>query len=501
MSAADPDRALLLSAATLAHHGTRIDVPRYDRDALRPGVVHISVGSFHRAHQAVYFDDLAATGEVGWGLTGVSLRRPVIAEALTAQDGLYTVLNRGGDGDRVRVVGALRSCLHAPRQHEAVLRTLAHPSTRLVTLTITADGYKLDPDGGGLRVDDPELVADRAHPGRPVSALGHLVEALARRRRAGLPPFTILSCDNLPRNGELTRTALVAAARLRDPALANWIDATGAFPSSMVDRITPQSSVADRRLLQQAFGVLDRCPVVTEPFSQWVVEDVFSCGRPPLEDVGVQFVSDVAPYALWKTRLLNAAHCALGHLGGLAGHATTAEAMADPALRGHVEELFDEVAPLLPPLPDASVDCYARAVLDRLRNPSIGDRLARLRRNGSDKIPAHVLSSLHAARSAGRPHRALLLTTAAWLLSLQGKDERGEPFGLDDPRADELRTRAWRAGGDVRPFTGDRTLFGALADDSPLAEDLAAVVASLRRRGARAVAAELRAGSARSAVA
>jgi fructuronate reductase/mannitol 2-dehydrogenase len=480
-----------LSAATLWHHAARVDVPRYDRDALRPGVVHISVGSFHRAHQAVYFDDLARAGDRDWGLTGVSVRRPVVQEALAAQDGLYTVLTRGTDGATARVVGALRRCLHSPRDGDAVMRALTHPRTRLVTLTITADGYKLAAGGDGLRTGDPELQADRADPRRPTSALGHLVEALARRRRAGLAPFTVLSCDNIPRNGALTRTAVVAAARLRDPDLAAWIEATGAFPSSMVDRITPRASVADHRVLQRDFGVADRCPVVTEPFCQWVVEDAFSCGRPPLDAVGVQFVGDVAPYALWKTRLLNAAHCAIGHLGGLAGHTTTAGAMADPVLRSHVEALFDEVTPLLPPLPGAAAGTYARAVIDRLRNPAIGDRLSRLRRNGSDKVPAHVLSSLHEARAAGRPHDALLLAAAAWLATLQGEDDRGEPLGLDDPRGDELRMRAWRAGADPRPFTTDRTLFGPLAGDPHLADDLAATMAALRRHGARAVAAGL----------
>ncbi len=486
-SASIPARPL--SAASLWHHAARVDVPRYDRDALAPGVVHISVGSFHRAHQAVYFDDLARAGARDWGLTGVSLHRPAVQEALSAQDGLYTVLTRGKDGATARVVGALRRCLHAPRDHHAVMRTLTDPRTRLVTLTITADGYKLAADGAGLRTDDPELRADLADPRRPTSALGHLVEALDRRRRAGVAPFTVLSCDNLPRNGTLTRTAVVAAARLRDPDLAAWLDATGAFPNSMVDRITPQTSVAAHRLLQRDFGVADRCPVVTEPFSQWVVEDAFSCGRPPLDAVGVQFVGDVAPYALWKTRLLNAAHCAIGHLGGLVGHATTADAMADPALRGHVEALFDEVAPLLPPLPGAAVDAYARSVIDRLGNPAIGDRLSRLRRNGSDKVPTHVLSSLHEARAAGRPHDALLLATAAWLTTLHGQDDRGEPLGLQDPRADELRTRAWRAGADPRPFTTDRSLFGPLTDDPRLADDLAAAMAALRRHGARTVAA------------
>jgi fructuronate reductase/mannitol 2-dehydrogenase len=501
VSISNPIRARPLCAASLAHHSERVGVPRYDRSALRHGVVHISVGSFHRAHQAVYFDDLARCGERDWGVTGVSLHRPEIQEALAAQDGLYTVLTRGADGERARVVGALRQCLYAPRDREAVMRTLAHQRTRLVTLTITADGYKLDPDGRGLRSDDPELIADRAHPDHPVSALGHLVEALSRRRRAGLRPFTVLSCDNLPRNGALTRAALVAAARLRDPGLAAWIDATGAFPSSMVDRITPQASLADRRLLQRQFGVLDRCPVVTEPFSQWVVEDEFSCGRPPLEAVGVRFVGDVAPYALWKTRLLNAAHCALGHLGGLAGYPTTADAMADPALSGLVEALFDEVAPLLPELPGAELTSYTREIVRRLRNPAIADRLSRLRRNGSDKMPAHVLSSLREARSGGRPHPALLLATAAWLRTLHGEDDRGEPFALDDPRADELRTRARRAGDDPRPFVGDRSLFGPVTGDPGLADDLAAMVASLRRHGARAVAARVASAPVPSAVA
>jgi mannitol 2-dehydrogenase len=480
-----------LNAATLAHHGARIDVPRYDRGALATGVVHISVGSFHRAHQAVYFDDLARAGERDWGLTGVSLYRAGIQEALTAQDGLYTVLSRGAGGQSARVVGALRRCLYAPRDREAVLRTLAHPRTRLVTLTITADGYKLDATGEALRSGDAELLADLANPRRPASALGHLVEGLDRRRRAGLAPFTVLSCDNLPDNGKLTRTAVVAAAQLRDPELAAWIAATGAFPSSMVDRITPQASVADHRVLQQAFGIADRCPVVTEPFSQWVVEDDFSCGRPPLEAVGVQLVGDVRPHALWKTRLLNAAHCALGHIGGLAGLATTADAMADPALRGYLEVLFAEVAPLLPRLPGAHVGAYTETVMERLCNPAIGDRLSRLRRNGSAKMPTHVLSSLREARAAGQPHPALTLATAAWLRSLQGHDDHGDPLGLDDPRADELRARATGAGADPRRFTADRALFGSLAEDPALAEEIATAVSSLRRHGARAAAAAL----------
>jgi mannitol-1-phosphate/altronate dehydrogenase len=317
-----PRFARPLRAATLAAHARRLDVPGYDRAALVPGVVHISVGSFHRAHQAVYLDDLARLGHRGWGVLGVSLHRPHVQRSLAAQDGLYTVVARGADGDRARVVGAIRGCLFAPGDREAVLRALADPRTRMVTLTITADGYA---DAG------------------PTSATALLVAGLARRRRRGVAPFTVLSCDNVPDNGALTRGAVLAAAEPRDPSLAAWIEAEAAFPSSMVDRITPRATDATRALVADRYGVVDACPVVTEPFRQWVIEDRFSAGRPPLEEVGAQLVDDVRPHALIKTRMLNAAHCAIGHLGGLAGHATTAEAMDDPALGAYVRALLAEV--------------------------------------------------------------------------------------------------------------------------------------------------------------
>jgi fructuronate reductase/mannitol 2-dehydrogenase len=471
-----------LSNATLARHAARLSVPAYDRSALAPGVLHLSVGSFHRAHQAVFFDDLARAGHTDWGVVGVGLRRAHMREALEPQDGLYTVVERGAGADRARIVGVMTSYLLAPEDSAAVLDALADPRLRLVTLTVTGGGYKLGP--GGLDTSDPEVRADLATPGDPASAIGYLVEGLARRRGAGLAPFTVLSCDNLPRNGELARAAVVGLAALRDPELAAWIEQHGAFPSSMVDRITPRTSPEDRAWVAREFGVADRWPVLTEPFSQWIVEDAFSAGRPPLEEVGVQFVDDVAPFALMKTRLLNASHCVLGHLGALAGHEHAHEAVADPVLKTAIERLMaEEVSPLLPPVRGVDLEEYRASVVERLANPVLADRLARLCRNGSDKVPAHVLSSLAAARAEGGPHALLTLAVAGWCRYLRGVDEAGRALELDDPRAAVLQRLARAGGSDPTPLLRRSGLFGALAQDREWAGELAAALAQLERHG------------------
>lgn len=462
-----------LCQATLRHHAARVAVPAYDRAALTPAVVHMSVGSFHRAHQAIYFDDLAQRGiSRGWGLVGVGLHRRELRDALAAQDGLYTVVARGADGDVARVVGAIGRYLYAPEDGERVLAALADARTRLVTLTITGEGYRVD--------------GSTEHARGPRSALGFLVAALDRRRRGGLPPFTVLSCDNLPANGELARSAVVSCARLHDERLADWIDEHGAFPSSMVDRITPRTTPADREMVARRFGVLDRAPVITEPFSQWVIEDDFCAGRPPLDRVGARFVGDVRPHALVKTRLLNGSHCALGPLGYLAGHRTSSEALADPVLGAFVERLMgDEIAPLLPPVAGLDLDAYRAGLLTRLGNPAIGDRLARLCRNGSAKVPVHLLSSIAEARALGRPHRLLTLAVAGWLRYLRGADEHGAPIVLDDPLGGDLRALAVAGGTDPRPLLGARAVFGRLGDDAGFAAELGAALQDLERRGAR----------------
>jgi mannitol-1-phosphate/altronate dehydrogenase len=480
-----------LTARTLAHHARNVRVPTYDRAALTPSVVHISVGSFHRSHQALYFDELAQRGSRDWGLVGVGLHRRKMREVLDAQDGLYTVVSRGAGGDTARIVGVITDYLFAPEQADAVLAALCDERTRLVTLTITAGGYKLQPATGVLAADDPEVVADLARPQRPSSALGYLVEALARRRTAGLPGFTVLSCDNMPANGTIARTAVVALAGLRDERLADWIAGRVAFPSSMVDRITPKTRPCDQAMVARRFGIEDRWPVMTEEFSQWIVEDAFCHGRPPLEDVGVQFVDDVRPYALMKTRLLNASHSAMGYLGSLAGHEHTNDAMADPIFARYVEQLMgQEIAPLLPPVPGIDLSDYQATLLERFANPAIGDRLSRLCRNGSAKVPGHVLSSIREARLTGRPHALLTLAVAGWVRYLRGVDEQGRSLAIDDPAAERLQALAPGPGGDPRPLLADEPTFGSLGADPGFAAAVERDLRRLDRLGAGAVVAE-----------
>jgi mannitol-1-phosphate/altronate dehydrogenase len=320
-----------LEDATLLTLNGRVQTPTYDRKRLLPSIVHLGVGGFHRAHQAVYLDDLAAMGGE-WGEHGVGLlpqdRR--MAEALVPQQGLYTVLIRSADGDRARVIGSMIDYLFAPEQPEAVLGALAAASTHVVTMTITEGGYNVNETTGRFDAATEAVQADLAHPDSPATAFGYLAEALDRRRQAGIPAFTLLSCDNVQGNGHITQTALVSFARLRDDALANWIEQHVAFPNSMVDRITPQTTDVERELVAREFGIADRWPVVTEPFRQWIVEDVFSDGRPALEEVGVQMVGEVHPYETMKLRLLNASHSAMGYLGYVAGYRTADAVMADP---------------------------------------------------------------------------------------------------------------------------------------------------------------------------
>jgi fructuronate reductase/mannitol 2-dehydrogenase len=470
--------ALALSVHHLHDLPESVEPPGYDRSTLSPAVVHIGVGGFHRAHQAVYLDDLARQGVTDWGLTGVGLHRPEMGEVLADQDGLYLAIERDAHEDRARVIGVLTRYLFAPEDPEAVLSALTDDRTRLVTLTITGTGYLIDPHSGEFLADDEAVVADLAHPAEPSTVFGYLVEALDRRRRDGKPPFTILSCDNMPDNGAAARTAVVSFARLRDLGLGDWIDAHVTFPSSMVDRITPNTTPEQRDAIVAELGVDDRWPVITEPFRQWVVEDAFCNGRPPLERVGVQLVEDVAPYELMKTRLLNAGHTALGYLGYLAGYRTTDELMADPVFRDYLCAMMaDEIVPLLPPVPGIDLADYQRRLVERLANPRMGDQLARLSRRGSTKIPNYVLPSIRDALAQGRRFDLLALAVAGWVRFLRGYDYAGEEVPVEGPRP-HLVDLAREGGSDPGPVLAEREVFGDLGDHPGF---VAAVTAHLRR--------------------
>ncbi|PWW20890.1 fructuronate reductase/mannitol 2-dehydrogenase [Geodermatophilus normandii] len=479
--------AVPLSDRTLRDLPPEVSVPTYDRSALRPGIVHIGVGGFHRAHQAVYLDELARRGSTEWGVVGVGLHSREIGEVLAGQDRLWTVVERAADGDRATVVGAMTRYLYGPDDPEAVLTALTDERTRVVTLTITSTGYRVDAHSGEFDAEDPHVASDLEDPGHPETVFGYLVEALHRRRQAGTAPFTVLSCDNMQSNGAAARTAVVSFARLRDEDLAGWIEEHVTFPSSMVDRITPTTTPEDRDAVVAQTGVDDRWPVVTEPFRQWVVEDSFCNGRPPLEEVGVRFVDDVSPYETVKTRLLNAGHSAIAYLGYLAGLRTTADVMTDPVFRTFLTRLMaEEIAPSLPEVPGVDLADYQATLLDRLANPRMADQLSRLSRRGSSKIPSYLLPSVRAAVEAGRPHRLLCLAVAGWLRFLRGHDYAGEEVPIQGPRPD-LVPLAQEAGGDAGPLLSERSVFDHIGRDPRFADCVQGALSALDRQGPREV--------------
>jgi mannitol 2-dehydrogenase len=449
-----PKSGVPLCNATLKLHSKRIDVPTYDRSSLQRGVVHIGAGNFHRAHQAVYFDDLACSGISNqWGVTGVSLHSRDVKDVLSAQDGLYTVVQRGHDGQIARVVGSIGSVHYAPNDGAAVRAALADPRTRIVSLTITGNGYFLDPVTREFDASHPDVRADLVESNSFVTAWAYLAEALDRRRRAGTAPFTVLCCDNIPDNTQAARTALVSFAALKDPGLARWIDANVAFPSSMVDRITPSTSKSERQFVEETFGIADKWPVMTEPYCQWVIEDNFSNGRPPLDEVGAQFVSDVSDHKQVKTRMLNGTHIAMACLGTLAGYQRTDEAMSDDVFFDYVEQLMrDEIQPLLPAVPGMNTPDYRDTLLSRLSNPRMSDQLSRLARRGSTKISSFLLPSLHEAIAQDRPHTLLMLALAGWARYVRGYDLKGSKIRLDDPQSTLLTRLATMEGNNPYPL-------------------------------------------------
>ena len=420
--------------------------PAYTRADVSTGIVHLGIGAFHRAHQAVYVDDILARGDTRWGILGASLRSPAVQEQLSPQDGLFTVQVRDGTQQSARLIGSVKSVLVAPDSPAALIRALAHADVRLVTLTITEKGYKLDPGTGNLLEDDADLAHDYQYPDEPVTALGFLYAALAERHRRGLKPFTILSCDNLPENGARTRNALLSFADRVDPLIADWIAGDGAFPSSMVDRIVPATLPEDIDALAALTGVTDLAMVKTEPFSQWVIEDDFSFGRPEFETVGVQMTTDVRGWEEAKLRLLNGAHSSLAYLGGLIGLDFMHQCIADPDLSAFLDCLWDEAAPTLRPVPGLDIPAYRRDLRQRFGNAALGHRTRQIAMDGSQKLPQRLLPSIRARLGEGLPFPALSLGVAAWMRWQLGIDEAGKSYRIDDPLASQLKTLVRDAG-------------------------------------------------------
>jgi mannitol 2-dehydrogenase len=481
----------ILNEQTLAQLNPRVSVPGYDRRRVTTGIVHLGVGNFHRSHQARYLDTLMNRGlAMDWGICGVGVQPADarMAAVMAAQDGLYTLVLRHGDGTwDARVIGSIVEFLFAADAPEAAIEKMAGPATRIVSLTITEGGYNLDAVTGAFNSSDPAVVADLRPGAVPRTVFGMVTEALARRRARNIPAFTILSCDNIQGNGDVSRRTFTAFARLRDPALADWIAGHVRFPNCMVDRITPRTTDDDRAELSRRFGVEDQWPVLCEPFTQWVLEDSFSLGRPPLQDAGAQFAADVEPYELMKLRLLNASHQALCYPGYLAGYRLVHEVAADPLFaRFLLDYMTQEAIPTLQPVPGIDFQEYARQLIDRFSNPEVGDTLARLASGASDLIPKFLLPVVRHQLAAGGPVTRCAAVVASWARYAEGTDENGEPHELIDALAPQLRAAARRQRRHPAAFLEDnRAVFGELAGDARFMSAYTSALTSLFGRGVR----------------
>ncbi|SDP03968.1 mannitol dehydrogenase family protein [Afipia sp. GAS231] len=437
---------LRLSNASLARLPGQIRRPSYDRSTIRPGIVHLGIGAFHRAHQAVVIDDLLGRGASEWGIVGASLRSPDTRDALVPQDCLYTLAVRSGAGTEHRVIGSVLETLVAPANPERLLARMADPATRIVSLTVTEKGYCHTPQTGELDAQHPDIVHDLRHPDAPRSAPGFIVAALARRQTAGTTPFTVLSCDNLSANGHTAKRIVTQFAALRSRELAQWIEDEVAFPSTMVDRIVPETTEADRTSVASALGMTDAWPVVTEPFTQWIVEDCFPAGRPDFAAAGVQLVSDVTPFEHMKLRLLNAGHSALAYLGYLAGYETIAATMTDAHFVVFARQIMEDAAPTLAMPAGTDLAAYSASLLHRFSNPALHHRTWQIAMDGSQKLPQRLLAAMQDRLRLDLPIDTHALAVAGWMRYATAKDEAGRAIDVRDPIAAKLKAIADSAG-------------------------------------------------------
>lgn len=458
-----------------------VSKPTYLREDISVGIAHIGVGNFHRSHQAVYLDQLMNSGlDRDWGICGIGLLPgdARMRDTLKAQDYSYTVIEKHGDGAiTARVIGSIVDYLYAPDEPEAVIELLSSPAIKIVSLTITEGGYNIDRTTGAFLVTSQAIQEDIAKPVAPTTVFGYLTQALARRRQNGIAPFTVMSCDNVPENGNVAKLAVTSFAREIDPDLATWIAGHVSFPNSMVDRITPVTADADRHLLQDFFGIEDAWPVPTEPFTQWVLEDTFSCGRPAFENVGVQMVNDVAAYELMKLRLLNASHQGLAYFGTLLGYTYVHEAVADPGIANFLRGYLAEARQTLLPVPGIDLDTYVDQIFVRFLNPHIADTLARLAVDASDRIPKFVLPTIRDNLSAGRSMSfgaALIASWREWL-------ESTSPVAIVDALTPELLDYVDRSRQDPSHFISCTSVFGDLAWDEAFTNEVRNVGGTLRR--------------------
>jgi fructuronate reductase len=424
-----------LSAAVLNRLPSGVTRPAYEPDKVGAAIVHLGIGAFHRAHQAVYVDDLIGQGAGDWRIIGVSLRSPTVRDQLLAQDGLYTLVERDGSEERLRIIGSVSTVLVANEQPKAVIDAIAAAATHIVSLTITEKGYCHDPATGQINWDHPDIQHDLENFAAPKSAIGYLCAGLQQRAQSDNGAISIMSCDNLPHNGAVLRNVLTAFASRAAPELSGWIDANVAFPSTMVDRIVPATTDSDLDRLEEHLGFRDEGMVKAEPFSQWVIEDNFVGARPPFENVGAQLVDDVRPFELAKLRMLNGCHSTIAYLGLHFGYETVDQAIADPRIAAVVDALMVEAAATLPDVPGLNTTSYAAALKTRFANAALQHRLAQIAMDGSQKLPQRLLGAIADLHAKGIEPRAAATGVAAWLRHFDGPH-------VNDPLAAELKAAA-----------------------------------------------------------
>lgn len=458
--------AVALSLQTLASLPSAVGRPAYERSALTPGIVHFGVGNFHRAHLAVYLDDLFNKGlNQDWAIIGAGIMPTdtTMRARLKAQDYLTTVVEQDAGISTARVTGAMIDFV-APDDRIGLMVWLTDPRIRIVSLTITEGGYFIDPATGVFDSTHPDIQHDGHHPDAAKTVFGILVAGLKARKAIGLTPFTIMSCDNVPHNGVVTRNAVAGVAQLSDPALADWIVAEVAFPNAMVDRITPATTDREREIAKTQFGVMDSSPVFCEEFKQWVLEDHFPLGRPDFDRVGATFVADVSPFETMKIRILNGGHAIIAYPAGLLDVHFVHEAMEHELVRNFLVKVEqEEIIPIVPPVPDTNLQAYFKLIDRRFSNPAIGDTVRRLCLDGSNRQPKFIVPSIADAIKAGRSFKGLTLLSALWCRYCYGTTESGTVIEPNDPNWDRLQEKARAAKVDPMAWLTMADVYGSIA--------------------------------------
>jgi mannitol 2-dehydrogenase len=476
-----------LSLATLSDVARTAAIPGYDRASLKAGIVHFGVGNFHRAHQAIYLDDLFNAGtDHDWAIVGAGVlpSDAAMREKLAAQDFLTTVVEQDNNKTAARVTAPMIDILPVG-DASAIIARLADPEIRIVSLTITEGGYFIDASGR-FNPAHPAIAADGQNPDAPKTVFGLIVAGLKARKARGIGPFTVMSCDNIPHNGVVTANAVVGTAALSDPALADWIRANVAFPNAMVDRITPATSQREVDFLRDNFGIEDNWPVYCEEFKQWVLEDKFTAGRPALEKVGVTFVPDVTPYEHMKIRILNGGHAAIAYPAALMDIHFVHDSMEEPLIRAFLAKLEkDEIIPIVPPVPNTSLTDYFALIEHRLLNPKIADTIPRLAQDGSNRQPKFILPSTLDNLHQGRDVVGLALVSALWCRYFAGKTDSGKDIVFNDASADRLHAAALKAKDDPSAFLAFDDVFGEVAKSELFRKRFAHALKTLWEKGTR----------------